>query len=650
MLQSNGIILGDLMNSRLLGMQLPAVQNAIILSQEYLLKTQSADGSWVVCLEGSILPDSYFIIINNLFDMNEKQIVRRLTQRILEKQLPNGGFSSYPGDGGNLSMTVEAYLALSMMGLNKDGPEMRRMREFIQTNGGLDALSNLTKFTLAVCGQISWSRVPAFPVELIHFNHRSPLSVYDFVSFTRVHLVPFMILYAKRFTIPLSPKVGINELRRSLTKRRNTENAANAHEDRLRKASLRAYLKLLQTQHILDSTPIRKCSLRKCEHWILERLESDGTLGSYILSTFFGILALRAVGYDKDASAIQKALKGLKGFIYNGDGLFHMQACTSTVWDTALTSYILQESGIAPNHPKIVAAAKWLINHQTTSVGDFRFHNPYGKPGGWGFQLVNELYPDVDDTAAAVLAIRNAEIKDLKARDLAVRRGIDWVLSMQNSDGGWSAFDRNCNKRWLEKHPFNDMGRALTDPSSADMTGRTLEFLGTLGHTQRDHLIARAVAWLKRNQEGDGSWFGRWGIAYIYGSWAALTGLSKVGVDHQSPMVRRAVTWLESIQNSDGGWGESCAADVVSHYVHLGFSNPSQTAWALLGLIASTPNPSDVIRNGINYLLSTQRSDGSWSEDYPTGSGFAGKLYLNYHMYRNIWPLFALTRFRSKYV
>ena len=574
--------------------------------------------------------------------MNETEIVKRLKERILERQLTNGGFNNYPGDGGNLSMTVEAYLAFSMERSDKNSSEMRRMREFIKTHGGLDEISNLTKITLAVCGQMSWSQVPLFPVELIHLGTRSPFSIYDLVSFTRVHVVPFMVLYAKRFTIPLSPETGVSDLRGIDSGRKNKEKM-------FKRIGLRAYLKLLQAQRILGPTPVRAWSLRKCERWILERLEPDGTLGSYILSTFFGILALRALGYEENDQAIQKALRGLKGFIYDADGMFHMQACTSTVWDTALASSILQESGISNNDPRVVSAADWLISHQSNVLGDFRFHNPKGKPGAWGFQLVNELYPDVDDTAAAVLAIQNANVFDKNARDSASRKGVEWVLSMQNSDGGWSAFDRNCSKRWIEKHPFNDMGRALTDPSSGDMTGRTLEFLGKLGYDSNNDLIVRAIKWLEQNQEKNGSWFGRWGIAYIYGTWAALIGLSSVGVSPKSSMIRRAINWLESIQNPDGGWGESCSADVDSHYVPLGFSNPSQTAWALLGLIAAESEPTEAIRKGIDYLLSKQEPDGSWSEDYPTGSGFAGKLYLIYHMYRNIWPLLALTRFQNKY-
>jgi sporulenol synthase len=617
------------------------VEEGVKRCQEYLLRTQSSDGSWMACLEGSVLADSHFMIIDRLFNTNEKNITERLRQRILQKQLPNGGLSLYPGDGGHVSTTVEAYLALSMSGEDKNSPKMCMMREFVRSHGGKDALSNLTKITLAVCGQMGWTQVPGFPIEIIHFNADAPLSIYDFVGFTRVHIVPLLVLYSKRFSIPLSPEQGIKELWEKTGNERRTQN-----EGALEKLWRLTYVALLQTQLLLKPTPLRKRSLEKCERWILEHLEPDGTLGSYILSTFYGILALTSLGHKND-ERIQEALKGLKGFIYDRDGLFHMQACSSTVWDTALGSYVLQESGIPPDHPGIVSAAQWLLKHRTTRLGDWRFHNPNGKPGCWGFQYVNELYPDVDDTAAAVLAIE--KVPHIEDRDLACRQGIEWVLSMQNSDGGWSAFDRDCNKKWLEKAPFNDMKRALTDPSSGDMTGRTIEFLGLHGYTVKDDRIARAVSWHEQNQEDDGSWFGRWGIAYIYGTWAALVGLSTVGVNNRSPMVRSAAAWLESIQNPDGGWGESCAADAVSHYVPLGFSTPSQTAWATLGLIASSETATDSIQKGINSLLVKQRSDGSWPEDYPTGSGFAGKLYLTYHMYRNIWPLLALTRFRQKY-
>ncbi|WP_092484822.1 prenyltransferase/squalene oxidase repeat-containing protein [Desulfoscipio geothermicus] len=392
---------------------------------------------------------------------------------------------------------------------------------------------------------------------------------------------------------------------------------------------------------------IRNMAMKKLERFMLARTEMDGTLYSYFTSTFLMIFALLALGYDSRHPVIVKAVEGLRAMVCYTGSNYHQQETTSTVWDTALIAYALQKAGFLHNHPVIAGAAAYLLSRQHTKYGDWQVHNHEGRPGGWGFSHSNAINPDVDDTTYALRALYRRASYRPETYGPAWKAGLDWLLSMQNSDGGWPAFEKNTDKKWPDLLPMPDAKPVLTDPSSADLTGRTLEFLGCYaGMSLSSSQLRKGVRWLLQNQRPDGSWYGRWGIAYIYGTWAAVTGLRAVGVNPQHQAIRKAVNWLLSVQNPDGGWGESCLSDSASRYVPLAFSTPSQTAWALDALIAAGMRESPAVARGMGTLLALMDKDDP-ATNYPTGAGLPGGFYIHYHSYRHVWPLVTMSHYLS---
>lgn len=621
---------------------LAALDRATRASHRALLRTQDPDGSWRYALEGSsVLPDAHFILANRLYHFLSQEDEARLVERIRSRQLPDGGWPLYPGDAGHLSSSVEAYFALRLHGLAPKSDALRRARRFIADHGGLARVSSLTRVTLAVLGQMSWSEVPLLPIEILLLPRRSPFNLFSFVSFTRIHLVSIMVLGELAHQVKPGPVDLEKELDGPADGRPRA--AARWHAPTLARQALARVTRYVdRAKRLLAPAAFRTRSLQVAKEYLLSHQEPDGSWGNYILSTFWGLLAMQALGCPADSAVIRRGVAGLKALLWRRDGEHFVQPCNSAVWSTAVIAYCLQETGLAADHPALAGAARWLLDSQSFRAGDWQVRCPLGPTGNWGFQDGNALFPDVDDTIAAVRAILPAaDPGDFYVAD-ACRRGEQWALAMQNPDGGWSSFDRNCRSWWLERIPFNDMYRAMTDPSTADMTGRMLEFLGVRGRRAGEAEVDAALRWLARNQERDGSWFGRWGIAYVYGTWAALMGVGAVRGSVDDPMVARAVAWLESVQNADGGWGESCQADTAGKYVALGESTPSQSAWGLAGLVSVARGVTPAIRRGIDYLLRAQSGDGTWPETYTTGAGFAGKLYLDYRFYKDAWPLQAL--------
>jgi sporulenol synthase len=602
---------------------------------------QSADGSWSYMLEGSVLPDSYAIIVETLFPPTDHYIVESLATGIERRQLPNGGFALYPEHPGDFSTTLEAYLALRLAGRPPDSQAVSRARDFLSAMRDEQHLSNLTRITLAALGIMPWSAVPSLPPEIMLLSGKSPLSVYDLVSFTRVHMPAIMLLSA----IEANRELHLASEMRGLLAPHHFRILPRCHP--FARPAQRLFNRATVLGNLSCAIGVRQRAIEACRRFIYERLEADGTLGSYILSTIFSMLALSALGRPEDESQIGSMKQGLRSFIVDHNGELHMQPCTSKVWDTALNVTALRRLGVADTNHSLAQAVEWLLDREITSFPDLWQHSPKMRGGAWGFQAVNRFYPDVDDTCAVLTAIRELEGAQRRRAREAFARGVQWVLGMQNRDGGFSAFDVNSSKQLLERLPFNDMRRAMIDPSSADMTGRTLAFISGLSDCRAAPASRRALAWLDTHQGRNGSWWGRWGISYIYGTWGALLGYGAVGVrEDDSRAVQRGCKWLRSVQNPDGGWGESCKSDLAGHFVPRSESTPSQTAWAVEGLLAagSRPITDPAVRRGIEFLLTSYRPGIGWEEDYPTGAGFAGKLYLVYHNYRNLWPTMALLR------
>jgi sporulenol synthase len=625
------------------GMLMIEVQQAIQFLTNRLITSQSEDGSWRFCFESGVMTDAYSIIALRSLKMEDEPLIHALNQRIRSKQEPNGAWKVFPDEQeGNLSASVEAVFALLYSGYSHPSdPHIQNAKQFIDTHGGVTQIDSLlTQIILACCGQYPWPSFFPLPVELLLVPSASPVNFYDFSGYARVHLAPFMLLADKRFVITNERTPNLSDLLRYEPSREDYNKPSKRTE------SLLNELKQFIEKLISMPDHFHQLALHKAEHYMLDRIENDGTLYSYASATFLMIFAMLALGEDKHHPLVMRAVRGIKLLQCRTDGTTHIQNSTSTVWDTALISHALQQAGLNAEHPAVQSAGRYLLSKQHTKLGDWsrRIRNPI--PGGWGFSDNNTLNPDIDDTTAALRAIRRLEI-NMEYHD-AFNRGLQWILSMQNNDGGWPSFEKNNDNPILTMLPFNGADAAATDPSIADLTGRTLEFLGNnAGLTSRHLFIRRAVRWLQEHQETDGSWYGRWGVCFIYGTWSALTGMLAVGENPMHPSIRRGVEWLLSVQNPDGGWGESCASDQQKRYIPLRQSTLSQTAWAVDALVAYHPKPNYAIENGIKYLLNAlDRID---QEKYPTGSGLPGHFYIRYHSYPYIWPLLALSHFKRKF-
>jgi sporulenol synthase len=606
-----------------------------------LMRQQEVDGSWCYLLQGSVLPDSYAIIVETLFPPTDHNVVESLAAGIEDRQLPNGGFGLYPEHPGDFSTTLEAYLALRLAGRSANAPVLSRARRFLSTTQDEQHLSNLTRVTLAALGVIPWSAVPSLPPEIMLLPGNAPLSLYDLASYSRVHMPPIMLLAA----IEAKREFALAQEMRKLLAPDHLRILRRRHP--LVKPVQWLFSCATAISKLCCTSRTRQRAIEACRRFIHDRIENDGTIGSYILSTIFSMFALSALGRPGDEAKVGAMKQGLRSLIFEHRGKLHMQPCTSTVWDTALNVAALRWIGVSDNDPVLAQAVDWLLDREITFFPDLWQRSPKMRGGAWGFQAVNRFYPDVDDTCAVLTAIRNFEGPHRRRASEAFLRGVEWVFSMQNRDGGFSAFDVNSSKAILERLPFNDMRRAMIDPSSADMTGRTLAFISSLRDCRASLSIRRAIDWLDTHQEPNGSWWGRWGISYLYGTWGALLGYGATGLTEENSLpVQRGCQWLRSVQNPDGGWGESCESDIAGCFVPLSVSTPSQTAWALEGLLAagSHPQVDTAVKRGIEFLTKGYRPGTGWEENYPTGAGFAGKLYLVYHNYRNLWPTMALLR------
>ncbi len=614
-----------------------------------LIERQSPDGAWRFCFESGTLTEAFLIITVRCLGMNNQDgNIARWCRRLLSCQQSSGAWKLYADEEeGNLAASVECYYALLFSGLYKPTDEpLTRAHAYILSRGGLASVNSLlTKVLLAVTGSYPWPRLQ-IPVELLLIPDEAPVSFYDFVGFSRVHMAPVLVLADRRFVLSTPWTPDISSLHPN---REGTVSPPEAPQ--MRSGS---FLQQVQEQLAkLASFPeqLHRKALHEAERFMLSRIESDGTLYSYASATFLMIYALRALDYAPDHPVILRAVEGLLSLACPCEDDPHIQNSTSTVWDTALLSGALQEAGVSPEHPSLARASDYLLSRQQHKLGDWYLRNANAYSGGWGFSDINTINPDIDDTSAALRALSRLRHKE-PFRE-AWNRGLHWLISMQNDDGGWPAFEKNTDLSLLTWLPLPNAADATIDPSSADLTGRTLEFLGSYADlTIKLPFISKAVDWLLSHQEGNGSWYGRWGVCYLYGTWAAVTGMCAVGVPSEQRAVGKAVSWLLEQQLPDGSWGESCRSDVVRKYVPLGFGTPSQTAWALDALVAAHERPTPELVKGLKALLrfikeGKEASPEAWA--YPTGAGLPGLFYTRYHSYNYIWPLLAVAHYRRKF-
>jgi squalene-hopene/tetraprenyl-beta-curcumene cyclase len=622
---------------------LTALDRAIEQAKERLLSLQYPEGFWWGELESNVTITAEYLFLAHFLGIRDEDRRRKIANYLLEQQREDGTWANWFDGPGDLSTTIEAYFALKLAGVDPRSPEMGKAREFILREGGVPKARIFTKLWLALFGQWRWEDLPAMPPELVLLPTWFPVNIYEFASWARGTILPLTIVLALRPTVSIPEDAKLDELypqprRRSypLPRRPGLWGSLFFGLDRA-----------LRLHERFPWKPLRARALKRAEEWIVAHQEADGSWGGIQPPWVYSLIALKALGYGLDHPVIQKGLRGFESFAIEGEETWRLQACLSPVWDTALAVLALLEAGLEPDHPALLRAGRWLLKEQILdSGGDWQIKVERSLPGGWAFEFENDLYPDTDDTAIVMLALLGIALPEDQRRE-ALARGLEWLLAMQSKNGGWGAFDKDNTKLFLARIPFADFG-ALLDPPSVDVTAHILELLGRLGYDRSSRPVRRALAYIRREQEPDGPWFGRWGVNYIYGTGAVLPALEAIGEEMSKPYIRRAVAWLIAHQNGDGGWGETPASYRDPSLRGQGPSTPSQTAWAILGLLAAGEVENEATKHGIEYLIRTQQEDGSWEEPYFTGTGFPGDFMINYHLYRLYFPLMALGRYRRR--
>jgi squalene-hopene/tetraprenyl-beta-curcumene cyclase len=534
-------------------------------------------------------------------------------------------------------------LALKLAGVSAEEPCLRRARTFILANGGIGKANVLTKIWLALFGQFDWQGTPTVPPEVILLPSWFYLNIYEFASWSRATIVALSLVLTLKPVCPVPEGAGVSEIyvEPEGQRRYPLSQAGGGPGWRRLFLLLDSLLKLYER---LPVKPGRRKALHRTVEWILAHQEADGSWGGIMLPWVYALIGLKTLGYAPDHPALSRGLQGLEGFIAEDDATLRLQPATSPVWDTAWAVLALRQSGLPADHPALRKAGRWLLGQEIRTGGDWQVKNPKTGPGCWAFEFENDLYPDLDDTAVVARALRQLHLPEEGEKAAAIERAARWVVSMQCRDGGWAAFDRDNDRRILSHVPFADFMTPL-DPTCADVTAHVVEFLAEA--RAGAPALARAVAYLHRTQEPDGAWYGRWGVNYLYGTALALVGLRVAGEPGDRPHVRRAASWLKAHQNPDGGWGESCRTYDDPGLRGCGLSTASQTAWAVLGLIAAGAPLSEVTQRGVEYLLQTQQTDGAWQEEAYTGTGFPRAFYLRYDLYRAYFPLLALARYET---
>jgi len=623
----------------------PRVAEAVGATQRYLLSIQREDGHWCGELEGDTILGSEYVMALLFRDRKDDPRILKVAEDIRRKQLPDGAWAIYPGGRTEVSASVKAYFVLKLVGDPVDAPHMVRARQAILQQGGIEACNSFTKLQLAIFGQYDWAKCAAVPPELILLPRWFYINIYEMSSWSRAILIPLSIIWAHRPVCPIPEHAQISELYAADYRSPAGNIWANVFY------GIDRGVKLLEK--VIEKLPVkpsRELALKRCEQWILTRLEDSDGLGAIFPGIVNTIIALRLLGYAEDHPAMAKEIDNLERLVIEEDETLRVQPCFSPVWDTALTTNALVESGLSPSDPDVLRAARWMLGKRGNGNGDWRIKcaNPV-KPG-WFFEYANPFYPDNDTTAMVLTALTKVSFPDQADEQLkqqAMTEAHSWHLSMQNSDGGWAAFDKDCDKELLTYVPFADHN-AMIDPSNEDITARILETFVGLGYSRSYPPAQRALRFLLERQCADGSWYGRWGCNYLYGTWLALWGLKSIGEDPASGWGRRAAEWIRNCQNDDGGWGELPVSYDDATHKGRGPSTASQTAWALLGLMATDDYDSEAVRRGVEYLLAEQREDGSWHEEYWTGTGFPGVFYLRYHLYGTYFPLMALGCYQQR--
>jgi squalene-hopene/tetraprenyl-beta-curcumene cyclase len=620
------------------------LEQAIERGAEHLLSLQVDQTYWHGELEADSTLESDYIYYLHVIGKADPGKIAKLANYVRKKQLPDGGWSIYPGGPSELNATCKAYFALKLAGDSPNLPQMVKARETVHRLGGLERTNSYVRFYLALAGALGWELVPAILPEIMLLPNWFYINIYEMSSWTRGIVIPMAILSALRPDWRLPEHAHVEELFSDPSRKK----AAFDWSDQLIswKNFFLALDRALKAYEKLPWKPLRQRALREAKSWLLEHVERTEGLAAIYPAMMNSIFALMALGHGPDDPLTSREIREFARFEIEEGDTIRMQPCVSPVWDSCIAMVALEEAGLLPDHPALVKCAEWILSKQVLGPGDWQVKNKDAEPGGWVFEFRNDFYPDVDDTAFVLMALQRVKYPDPVRMEAATRRGIQWLLSMQNRDGGWGAFDRDNNKAFLCNIPFADHN-AMIDPSTADVTARVLECLGRFGWTAEHPAIQRALKFLLQDQCEDGSWFGRWGVNYVYGSSGVLRALETVSLTAKE-YSQRAVRWLRTVQKSDGSFGESLRSYNEPETKGQGNSTASQTAWGLIGLLAGANSNDPAIHKAVAYLVDQQNVDGSWSENEFTGTGFPCVFYLKYHLYRNSFPLYALARFRNQ--
>jgi squalene-hopene/tetraprenyl-beta-curcumene cyclase len=625
----------------------PKLDEAITRSQSFLLSEQKPEGYWVGELLVDVTLVADMVAFYHWWGRVDREWQRKAVNHIFGKQLKDGGWNIYPNGPSEVNATIKAYLALKLAGIPTTDPRMLRAREVARALGGVPRMNTFSKLYLALIGLVTWNHVPTIPCEVLLIGKWFHVNFWEMSNWSRAMIIPLAIINHFRPTRPI--KVDLDELYPN-GKWELNETLRPRYFD----FSLRNMFLWLDRLHKLaewvsrrGAHPFRKTALKRAENWMLERFEGSDGLAAIFPAMLNALIALIALGYPDDHPQVVRAHHELTKLMHFTEDSVRIEPCFSPVWDSAIVAICLRESGVPASHPKMKRSADWLMDKEIRFRGDWIHKNPANvDASGWVFEFANKWNPDVDDTAMVILALRQIPTDNPKRRDECRERALKWMMTFQCRDGGWAAFDKDCTKSILEKVPFADHN-AMLDPECADITARILELLGYENWDLNDPQVRRAIAYLKTQQEADGSWYGRWGVNYIYGTWQVLRGMKALRWDMNEGWLQNGAKWLRSVQLSDGGWGERCNTYDDPIFKGAGPATPSQTAWAVMGLCAMG-NPDDpALQRGVEWLIRNQNEDGSWSEEEITGTGFPCVFYLKYDMYRNAWPLLALATYRK---
>ncbi|MCC5655782.1 squalene--hopene cyclase [Nostoc sp. XA010] len=622
------------------------VATAIAASQQYLLSIQNPVGYWWAELESNVTITAEVVLLHKIWGTDKGRPLHKVAAYLRQEQRQHGGWELFYGDGGELSTSVEAYMALRLLGVPATDPAMIRAKAFILQRGGISKTRIFTKLHLALIGCYKWRGIPSLPPWIMLLPKAFPVNIYEMSSWARSSTVPLLIVCDRKPVFITDPTINLDELYAEGVDQVRWELPQTGDWTDL-------FLTLDQGFKFAESlnlVPFRQEGIKAAEKWILERQEATGDWGGIIPAMLNSMLALRCLNYDRSDPIVERGLQAIDNFAIETENSYRVQPCVSPVWDTAWAMRALVESGFAPDHPAVVQAGEWLLQKQILDYGDWAVKNRQGKPGAWAFEFDNRFYPDVDDSAVVVMALHLAKLPNEEIKQAAIARALNWIASMQCKPGGWAAFDLNNDQDWLNSIPYGDL-KAMIDPNTADVTARVVEMLGACDLSIDSDNLERSLTYLLREQETEGCWFGRWGVNYIYGTSGVLSALALIVPQKHKLSIERGAAWLVGCQNLDGGWGETCRSYDDPRLKGKGNSTASQTAWALIGLLAAGEATGkfalEAIERGIAYLVATQQPDGTWFEADFTGTGFPCHFYLKYHLYQQYFPLIALGRYQA---